>query len=268
TRLSSDHIALTLFFAGDRFAAVGNRDSVHPRGGGGERSSRRGVAMEPAALAVRHTLRARRRTGTLLRRYDIGGCEGHEEPETSATPGGSMKRLVLALAALVVAASAYAQPFVWPSAWSSATPDEAVRGGVLRDYMIGDPRTFNPITSAESTALTTVIFDSSALLITRGPDSDESVPYAAESFTISEDGRTVDVTLRDGILWSDGTPVTVQDYYTTYLLESDPDVGSNGYDSWFIGDDQITLEITGEKSLRFHFPRPDRLALPVVAMAP
>ncbi len=179
-----------------------------------------------------------------------------------------MKKLVLALAALVVAASAYAQPFVWPSAWSSATPDEAVRGGVLRDYMIGDPRTFNPITSAESTALTTVIFDSSALLITRGPDSDEWVPYAAKEFTISEDGRTVDVTLRDGIKWSDGSPVTVQDYYTTYLLESDPDVGSNGYDSWFIGDDQITLEITGDNSLRFHFPRPDRLALPVVSMAP
>jgi peptide/nickel transport system substrate-binding protein len=178
-----------------------------------------------------------------------------------------MKKLVLALAALIVAASAYAQPFVWPSAWTTATPDQVVRGGTFRSYMIGDPRTFNPITSAESQALSDHIFNG-GLLITRGPDSDEWVPYAAESFTVAEDGRSVDVVLREGLVWSDGTPVTVDDYYTTYLLQIDPEVGSNGHDSWFIGDDQITLEITGERSLRFHFPRPDRMALPIVALAP
>src|SRR5690606_1199000 len=133
--------------------------------------------------------------------------------------------LVLALAALIVAASAYAQPFVWPSAWTTATPDQVVRGGTFRSYMIGDPRTFNPITSAESQALSDHIFNG-GLLITRGPDSDEWVPYAAESFTVAEDGRSVDVVLREGLVWSDGTPVTVDDYYTTYLLQIDPEVGS------------------------------------------
>ena len=178
-----------------------------------------------------------------------------------------MKKLMLALSILAVAAFASAEPFVWPSAWSNASPDEAVMGGTLRSYMIGDPRTFNPITTAESQAMSDHIF-AGGLLITRGPDSDEWVPYAAESFTPNEAGTVVDVVLRDDVVWSDGESVTVQDYYTTYLLETDPDIGSNGYDSWFMDDDKIGLEITGDNSLRFTFPRPDRLAFPVIAMAP
>ena len=173
-----------------------------------------------------------------------------------------MKKLMFALAVLAVAAFASAEPFVWPSAWSNA-----VNGGTLRSYMIGDPRTFNPITTAESQALSDHIF-SGGLLITRGPDSDEWVPYAAESFTPNEAGTVVDVVLRDDVVWSDGEPVTVQDYYTTYLLETDPDTESNGYDSWFMDDDKIQMEITGDNTLRFTFPRPDRLAFPVIAMAP
>src|SRR5690606_3052444 len=42
-RLSTGAIALTSFFAGDRFATVGNLESVHPRGGG-ELTPRPGVA--------------------------------------------------------------------------------------------------------------------------------------------------------------------------------------------------------------------------------
>ncbi len=106
------------------------------------------------------------------------------------------------------------------------------------------------------------------MLITLPPTSDDFIPYAAESFEVSEDGTVVDVVLRDGIRWSDGEPVTVDDYLFRYEAETDPDVGSNAYDSWFIGEEQITLETTGENSLRFTFPEPDREALPVVSMRP
>ena len=178
-----------------------------------------------------------------------------------------MKKLLFGLALMLVAAYASAEAFVWPSAWSNATPDEAVVGGTLRSSMISDPRTFNPITTAESQAMSDHLF-AGGLLIFRGPDSDEWVPYAAESFTPNETGTVVDVVLREGVLWSDGEPVTVQDYYTTYLLETDPDMGANGHDGWFMDGDPIVLEITGDRSLRFSFPRPDRLAFPVISMAP
>lgn len=178
-----------------------------------------------------------------------------------------MKKLFIGLSLLLVAAYASAEPFVWPSAWSNATPEEAVTGGTLRSYMIGDPRTFNPITSAESQAMSDHLF-AGGLLIQRGPDSDEWVAYAAESFTPNETGTVVDVVLRPDVVWSDGSPVTVQDYYTTFLLETDPDIGANGYDGWFMDGDPINLEITGDNSLRFTFPRPDRLAFPVISMSP
>ena len=40
----------------------------------------------------------------------------------------------------------------------------------------------------------------------------EPVPGQAESWEISEDGLTYTFTLRDGIAWSDGTPVTAEDF--------------------------------------------------------
>jgi peptide/nickel transport system substrate-binding protein len=179
-----------------------------------------------------------------------------------------MKRVLLSMAALALASLALAEPFVWPNAWTTAAAGEAVSGGTLRASNISNPRTFNPFVSAESSDAVDMIMDEGASLITLPPDSDVWQPYAAESFEVSEDGTVIDVVLRDGVKWSDGTPVTVQDYFFRYQAETDPDVGSNAFDSWFIGEEQITLEITGDNSLRFTFPEPDRTAFPVVALLP
>lgn len=179
-----------------------------------------------------------------------------------------MQRILFSLVAIAVVSMAFAQPVVWPNAWTSAQPGEAVMGGTLRDYSISDPRTFNPIVVAEQNALAEITDDLGAALLRRGPDSDEWLPYAASSFTVNDAGTVVDIVLRDGIKWSDGSDVTVQDYYIRYLIETDPEAQSNSYDSWFLNDQQITLEITGENSLRFTFPGPDRLAFPVAALFP
>ncbi|MDT3682224.1 MAG: ABC transporter substrate-binding protein [Truepera sp.] len=179
-----------------------------------------------------------------------------------------MKKLFIGLSLLAIATFAFAEPFVWPAAWSNAAPGEAVYGGTLKIAFVGDPRTFNPVTSAESQALSDFLFNTGAQLLMRGPDSDDWLPYAAESYTVNDEGTQIDIVLRDGMTWSDGSPITTQDYYIRYVLETDPDVGSNGYDGWFMDDDPITLEKVGDNGLRFHFPRPDRLAFPVAAMVP
>jgi peptide/nickel transport system substrate-binding protein len=170
---------------------------------------------------------------------------------------------------LSLAALALAEPFVWKNAWTAAAPGEASYGGTFRYYSLGDPRTLNPITSAEQNAILDYTdVDHGASLIIRGPNSDDYLPYAAQSYTVSDDGTVVDVVLRDGLKWSDGSAITPQDYYIRYVLETDPDIGSNAYDGWFVGEDPIKLEVTGDNSLRFTFPRPDRLAFPVVALTP
>ena len=177
-----------------------------------------------------------------------------------------MKRVLLSLAALAAVSMAAAQPFVWPNAWTAAEPGEAAYGGTFRDSAISDPRTFNPIVSAEQNQV--VDLADATTLIQQGPDSDAFIPYMAENFEISDDGLVVTIDVREGMKWSDGEGITAQDFYLTYLAETDPDVGSNGFDSWFIGDAQIEAELVDDMTLRFVFPTQDRTALPVLAIVP
>jgi oligopeptide transport system substrate-binding protein len=50
---------------------------------------------------------------------------------------------------------------------------------------------------------------------------------AAESWSVSDDGLTYTFTLRQAARWSNGEPITVQDYFASYLLQTDPETGSN-----------------------------------------
>lgn len=59
------------------------------------------------------------------------------------------------------------------------------------------------------------------------------VPAAAESWEVSEDGRTWSFHLRPGQVWSDGTPLTAHDYVATFQYAADPE---HGWDfTWFFG---------------------------------
>src|SRR6056297_837569 len=218
------------------------------------------VAFRPSGVALHPCFGTRTPAGAAP---DIGS-----DPRTrdGTDLGGSMKRVLLSLAALAAVSMAAAQPFVWPNAWTAAEPGEAAYGGTFRDSAISDPRTFNPIVSAEQNQV--VDLADATTLIQQGPDSDAFIPYMAESFEISDDGLVVTIDVREGMKWSDGEDITAQDFYLTYLAETDPDVGSNGFDSWFIGDAQIEAELVDDMTLRFVFPTQDRTALPVLAIVP
>lgn len=48
-------------------------------------------------------------------------------------------------------------------------------------------------------------------------------PANAVKWEVSEDGKTWTITLRDGVMWSDGTPVTAYDYEATYRFSASPE---------------------------------------------
>ena len=50
----------------------------------------------------------------------------------------------------------------------------------------------------------------------------QSVPAGAESWTVSDDGLTYTFNIREGWNWSDGTPVTAQDYVNGFRRSADP----------------------------------------------
>ena len=53
------------------------------------------------------------------------------------------------------------------------------------------------------------------------------IPGAAESWEISDDGRTYTFHLRDGLEWSDGQPLTADDFVFAYRHQVDPKTASN-----------------------------------------
>lgn len=50
----------------------------------------------------------------------------------------------------------------------------------------------------------------------------KAIPGAAESWTVSDDGKTYTFKLRAGATWSDGTPVTAEDYVYSWRRLQDP----------------------------------------------
>lgn len=77
---------------------------------------------------------------------------------------------------------------------------------------LSDPKTFNYPLNQESPHVFTYIYEG---LITENGDG-EVEPALAESWEISENKRRIVFTLRDGLKWSDGQPLTADDITFTY----------------------------------------------------
>lgn len=56
--------------------------------------------------------------------------------------------------------------------------------------------------------------------------NNELVPALAESWTVSEDGKTYTFTLRDGLKWSDGSPLTSADFMYSFERTLKPETAS------------------------------------------
>lgn len=172
--------------------------------------------------------------------------------------------------ALVMAASGttFAEPYVVPDAWTDLPAAQVVTGGTLRFSMFEAPRTFNPLQSLEVNfvvSLNTAAGLGAAVLGWLRPDDLTLEPRAAESWTVSDDGLRVEVTLRPELRWSDGEPITAQDYLVSYQLQVKPETSARGPYQWMIGDELITVTATGPHALVIQFPAPDRLAMQAVA---
>ncbi len=98
-------------------------------------------------------------------------------------------------------------------------------GGAFVMATIADPRTFNPITTQETSSSIAwgPIFSP---LITRDVETLQVKPRLAQSWTNSADGRVWTFHLRRGIRWSDGKPLTAQDVIFTLNVIYDTKVNA------------------------------------------
>ncbi|MBI3997497.1 MAG: ABC transporter substrate-binding protein, partial [Armatimonadetes bacterium] len=93
---------------------------------------------------------------------------------------------------------------------ATEAPEIGRYGGTLVDAQVSEPRTFNPVivTDTSTGRVLAPIFDG---LVEGNYITGEVEPALAESWTLSQDQRIWTFTLRQGIRWSDGRPLTMDD---------------------------------------------------------
>lgn len=89
---------------------------------------------------------------------------------------------------------------------------EAAQVPQLIDTALGEPKTFNLPLSQEGGAVFSLIYEG----LTTENGKGEIQPALAESWEFSPDKKRIVFTMREGLKWSDGAPLTVDDVVFTY----------------------------------------------------
>ncbi len=99
-------------------------------------------------------------------------------------------------------------------------------GQVFRLDILSEPASLDPQIAVSNEQELILLNTMEGLL--RMDERQKPVPAAAESYTVSPDGRTYTFTLRRGMLWSDGeTPVTAYDFQFAFRRLFDPKTQSS-----------------------------------------
>ena len=167
-----------------------------------------------------------------------------------------MKKLLVVLTVLFLTVSMF------------AATDYVVReyagnpGGVLNAGTIGDPKTFNPVWAQETSStdmLAWLGYGSVGTFFGADQGGMPTVPQLATKWWFSEDGKTVFFELREGVVWSDGTPITMEDVLFTFndvMLVNEQT--ANGNASYMDANDELpVVEVIDEKTISFAWTVPN-----------
>ena len=126
------------------------------------------------------------------------------------------------------------------------------------------PRSLNPMPATDGRSLWYAILVYDSLLI-----YDENlnlIPWLAESYEVSEDGKTITFVLREGVKWHDGQPVTAEDVAFTFNFAKE----NEAYGSFYV-DIPTRLdyaEAVDERTVVVHLKEPYVFALEAFGLVP
>src|SRR5215207_8056656 len=104
-----------------------------------------------------------------------------------------------------------------------ASPAASQDGGkVLRVHNITDPDIVDPQQSSFSNEIEILAMNYEGL--TRLDENSQTVPAAAESWEFNEDGTVLTFKLREGLTYSDGSPLTAERFRYAVERNCDPNV--------------------------------------------
>jgi peptide/nickel transport system substrate-binding protein len=142
------------------------------------------------------------------------------------------------------------------------TPEKApdtgpVRGGALVASIRSEPGTFNRFGPRGNSTPTDVIARlTQAPLVRINRVTGDAEPWLADHWTTSPDGRTMTVTLRDGITFSDGVPLTSADVVFTFRALYDPAVDSVLASAVTIQGQPLQVSAPDARTVVFALPAP------------
>ena len=114
--------------------------------------------------------------------------------------------------------------------------DAGARDGILHVGNSAEPRNLDPATAVSVTEANLLgsLFEG---LTTYAPDCRRVLPGAAESWDVSPDGRTYTFHLRPGLKWSDGAPLTSDDFLYSFRRIIEPPLAAEQaiYADWIVG---------------------------------
>ena len=138
-----------------------------------------------------------------------------------------------------------------PSTTDAPVASGPVAGDTLVTALPFDPGNLNPLVAPY--ALSGVYIEATQLGLVEREVTEEGLgwrPALAKSWSWSEDGKSLTYELNSDLVWSDGTPMTMEDLLFTHELIADPAVASN----WHSDAEQIErIEVVDEDTVTFHF---------------
>jgi len=112
---------------------------------------------------------------------------------------------------------------------NTTTSEVSARGGSFTEGVIGTPRFINPVLATSDPDKDLVEIVHAGLMTYNGSDY---VPELAQDFTISDDGTMYSFTLKEGLTFHDGQPLTASDVVFTVQLVQNSSVKSPLRPQW------------------------------------
>jgi peptide/nickel transport system substrate-binding protein len=129
----------------------------------------------------------------------------------------------------------------------------------LVSAILSDPKTFNPPLNSDATSTMVFGYIHEGLITENGKGEVE--PALAESWVVSPDKKSITVTLRKNLKWSDGQPLTVDDVMFTFNeVYFNEEIPSDQRDTMKIGKARKLPTLKKVDDLRIEFTTPEPFA--------
>ncbi len=126
-------------------------------------------------------------------------------------------------------------------------------GGIFVEGIVGAPQYLNPLLDDAypvDREIDSLLFDG----LTTHDENGRLIPALAESWTVGEDGKSLQFIMRDDVYWHDGEPVTAADVVFTYkLMQDDAFTGSQSLQNLW---QSVTINQLGDKTVEFLLEEP------------